>query len=411
MLKNKNFLVLWLGQLATIFGNRFSDVAIPLIVLELTGSPLQAALVAVCMQAPSFLFALPAGQWIEGKLKKYVAIGAESISFLVMATLAFLVWEDGLTTGVLAVGLFILGVSTLYFRIAFSAMIPGIVGRENLLRANTYFEGADAVSTFAGPVLAGGVLTLYGTAMALSIDALTYLLSLFGVILVVFKEKNQTRRIKTKVIAEYKLSLKSIRFLFANPYQRFISLQHILLNFTTVTVTLTVIFLTDQTLNFTPFEIGIVLSGAGIGNIIGVWLMVQVEGYSWRRLYSTLLIISGLGLVLVFSGLSVWLMALGMLIFDGALSMAFVVNGSARQAVTPDAFLARLAGGSILLSGIVVVSGQLFSGSISEAVSPVIPLIICSILLLTGGLYALRFRYGRGAVSTLTPVHSGLENK
>ncbi|WLR42054.1 hypothetical protein LC087_14940 [Bacillus carboniphilus] len=42
MFKNRNFLVLWLGQLVSIFGGRFSELVIPWVVLQVTQSPLKA---------------------------------------------------------------------------------------------------------------------------------------------------------------------------------------------------------------------------------------------------------------------------------------------------------------------------------------------------------------------------------
>lgn len=100
--KNKNFVVMWVGQLATIFGNRFSEIAIPLIVLQLTGSPWQAALVVVCSQVAPLVLSLPVGDWVEYKPKRQIAMLAEAISFLTMSVLVIFVWLDLLNIWILA---------------------------------------------------------------------------------------------------------------------------------------------------------------------------------------------------------------------------------------------------------------------------------------------------------------------
>ncbi|WP_202079087.1 hypothetical protein [Caldalkalibacillus salinus] len=113
LFKNKNFTVMWVGQLATIFGHRFSEIAIPLIVLQLTGSPWQAALVVVCSQIAPLVLSLP--------------VGTTNI------------W-------IIAGSLLILGATGLLFRVSFGAMVPGVVGRKRLVSAHSYFEGADALT-------------------------------------------------------------------------------------------------------------------------------------------------------------------------------------------------------------------------------------------------------------------------
>lgn len=240
LLKNKNFSVLWFGQLATIFGNRFSEIAIPLIVLQLTGSPWQAALVVVCSQVAPLVLSLLVGTWVESKSKKQVAMSAEAISFFTMCTL-----------------------------VTFGAMVP---------------------------------------------------------------------RVAT-----------------------FISIQHGVLNFTTTAVTLTVIIYTSQTLQFSAWQTGMVLSGAGAGNLIGVFLLNKINHFSWKFLYAGLMIVSSLGLLFILFTSNFPLIMFWMFLFDGALFMAFVVNGSARQAITPDNYLGRISGGGFLLSGLVAVSGNLFA--------------------------------------------------
>ncbi len=199
-------------------------------------------------------------------------------------------------------------------------------------------------------------------------------------------------------------ALKGIKHLFQNQVQRFITFQHGVLNFTTTCVFLSVIFYTNQTLHFDEWQIGFVLSAAGIGNLLGVFLLNKIKHFSWNILYAWLMGFSCGGLLLIFLTGHLIFISLGMLIFDGALSMAFVVNGSARQAVTPDHYLARLAGGGILISGLASISGNLFAGSITESLSPQIPLAFTAFLLLIAAVFSLFFKSGRNQVDNLTPI-------
>jgi len=291
-----------MGQLATIFGNRFSEIAIPLIVLQLTGSAWHAALVVVCSQIAPLLLSLPAGSWVEGKPKRTVAMVGEAVSFLTMSILIVLVLFDQLTIWVLALGLLILGGAGVFFRLSFGVMVPGVVGRDRLVQAHTYFEGADAVSTLTGPMLAGIVLSTYGVVWALTIDAITFLISFFSIVFLTFNEKKQIKKSeKMNVKESYHSSIEGLRLMVGNSYQRFTTINHAVLNFTTTAVTLTIIVYTSSTLQFSAWETGIVLSAAGAGNIIAVLVIHKLTSIRWRYLYGGLMAVSGGGLFLILS--------------------------------------------------------------------------------------------------------------
>src|SRR5436853_3974018 len=59
--RNTNFLILLSGQTISTLGNQISTLALPLLVLALTGSPTQAGLIAALEALPFLIFSLPAG--------------------------------------------------------------------------------------------------------------------------------------------------------------------------------------------------------------------------------------------------------------------------------------------------------------------------------------------------------------
>jgi hypothetical protein len=389
--KDRRFMILWVGQLASIFGSRFSEFAIPLIVLGLTGSPWQAGLVAVCSQVAPLLLSIPAGAWVEGRSKRQVAIMSEGVRVIAMTGLVLAVILEVVTVWVLAGTLLVMGAAGVFFRIAFQSMVPGIVGRGRLVQAHNYFEGADAISTLTGPALAGVVFTVFGMAVTLAVDTVSFFVSLVGLLLIRFEESKGI-----KVEGKSKSTLKGVkdglRYLVGSKVQRFVTTNQLLLNFTTTAVVLTVIVFAKQTLELNPVEIGLLLSAAGVGNVVGVFLLSRVSHLPWGYLFGGILFVSGLGVGLMSYSETFVGAAIGMFLFDGALSMGFVVNGSARQAITPDHFLARVGSGGILLSGLAAILGSLFAGGISEFVSPQVALAGCSILLVVLAFVSVRLK-------------------
>ena len=70
--KNRDYLLLWIGQTISVLGSQVSHLAFPLLVLALTGSPAQAGFVAAARSMPWLLFALPAGALVDRWERKLV---------------------------------------------------------------------------------------------------------------------------------------------------------------------------------------------------------------------------------------------------------------------------------------------------------------------------------------------------
>ncbi|HUC59882.1 MAG TPA: MFS transporter, partial [Streptosporangiaceae bacterium] len=75
--RNRDFLLLWTGQVVSTVGMRVSALAYPLLVLYLTGSPLLAGLVASAQTVPFLLLYLPAGVLVDRWNRKRVMLTAD----------------------------------------------------------------------------------------------------------------------------------------------------------------------------------------------------------------------------------------------------------------------------------------------------------------------------------------------
>ncbi|WP_404451375.1 MFS transporter [Virgibacillus necropolis] len=382
MLRERNFLLLWLGQLVSIFGGRFSELVIPWIILEVTSSPIKAAIVAISTHIAPLLFSLPVGVWIENRPKKKIAMSAELIRAIMMSFLVLVIYIDQFNIFVISSILFITGIAGLFFTISVNTILPGIAGRKRLVEAHNHMEAADAISTLIGPLLAGFVLTAIGAAATLGIDAFSFLLSFIGIACLTIKEKVPEKNLQANKKDSWKQILYGIKLLFSTKIQQFITLNHMVLNFSTHAISLLAIVYANQVLGLTATQTGILLSGAGAGNIVGIFLMNRVKYMYWNKLYGTILFVSGVGVILIALSPNMWSAFAGMFLFDGALSMAFVINGAARQTVTSDIFLARVSSGGFLLAGIVIITANGYAGIVAELFNPVLALLVCAVILL-----------------------------
>jgi MFS family permease len=403
LLKQRDFRLLWIGQLATIFGNRFSELALPWIVLQHSGSPWQAGLVAICSQIAPLLLAIPSGVWIEKKNKLSIAFWAEAVRMFAMGSLAIVAFLGYLNPWTIAVVLFLMGLAGLFFRISIHSIIPSIVGRKRLLEAHNNIEGADALGTTLGPTLAGLMFAALGAAWTLTVETFAFFISLVCIQLVKFKEKIV---ITNASVDKSRLgeAIVGLKYLVGHSAQRMLTMNSIVLIFSTYAVELLAIIHAKQVLQLNIGQTGILFSAAGIGNILGVFLISKIKNAPWNLLFSSVLFVSGTGVLLLTLADSFYWALVGMFLFDGALSMGFVLNGSARQAITPDRLLARISGAGILLGGMMGIGGKLYAGGVAEANSSTLALAICGALLLLGAVIAYTNGYMRRPLHQVEPI-------
>ena len=183
LLRNRNYALLWGGQVVSAFGDRLHQIGLLVLVGALTGNDLlSVGLVFVTIGLPELLFGLFAGALVDRMDRRRVMIAADLCRFLVVAVIPFLA-----TAGLAWVyaATFLLTTATLFFRPAKDAIIPSIVPEDALMRANSLSEASENATDVLGFPLAGamvGGLTAVvagdlGLELVFYLDALTYALS------------------------------------------------------------------------------------------------------------------------------------------------------------------------------------------------------------------------------------------
>ncbi|MFS0752124.1 MFS transporter [Oceanobacillus sp. 1P07AA] len=405
---NADFAKLWFHSISNILSNRFRELILPIIALGLSGSPLLTSFVLLSQRLSSILFSIPLGTWIEKRNLVLISTICNLIYAMLVFLLAFLITIDDSSLVIIGIILFLMGFVELMLRITLTAMVPKIVSRERLLSANNLLEAADAIVTFIGPALGGVILATYGPNITLVICGILILICMIIISLVKYRNENIHQKIninkKEKLRNFINEAREGVNYLYANDSQIISTISAVVLGFTTVFIELTIIIHAKTALDFTETSIGILLSCAGVGNIIGVLIMPRFKRINWLYLLSGLLIISSLGILLLTSHQFI-IICIGMIIFDGALSMAFVVQFTVQQGITPDQLIARVRSAIIVLSGFATILGTLLSGLISEWNSS-LALIFGFIVLLLCGIFILRYKQQGVTMNKIQPIYN-----
>lgn len=174
---NRNLSLLLSGQLISQIGDRFHMLAVAFLVLKTTGSPAKMGLVLFCSVFPSMLLGFISGAFLDRYSRKAIIVGADAVRGLIVSALCVLYFLGALSFPVLLAMQLLLSVCTAFFDPAIPAIIPQIVKREQLTRANAQTQFISGISTIVGPMLGGLTVAWAGYLPVFVINAGSYLFS------------------------------------------------------------------------------------------------------------------------------------------------------------------------------------------------------------------------------------------
>lgn len=196
MIKNTNFMLLFLGRLVSRLGDSVFQIGISWYVLELTGSAvLMGSLIAV-MFFTMIVVGPFAGIIVDQNPKVKLIVWMDYIrGVVVMGTALVILLSSNVTfiVIILYIMAIITSVCTVVFNPASSALVPLIMSKEELLKANSFMSITGSVTSIIG-ILFGGILYgLLGAFGILFIDGISYILSAISEMFIHAKEPKQVQ--------------------------------------------------------------------------------------------------------------------------------------------------------------------------------------------------------------------------
>ncbi|MBV9279525.1 MAG: MFS transporter, partial [Chloroflexi bacterium] len=181
--RNRDFILLRGGQAISVLGSQVAQIAFPLLILSLTGSPAKAGLVAFLESLPNLLFNLPAGAFVDRWDRKRVMILCDSGRTLAMGSIVLALWLNRLSLAQLCLVAFLEGSLGVFFNAAESACLPQVVAREQLAAALSQNEVANRGTVMLGRPL-GGLLYSAGRSIPFLADAVSYAVSVVSLLFI-----------------------------------------------------------------------------------------------------------------------------------------------------------------------------------------------------------------------------------
>jgi MFS family permease len=175
LFENRYFRNVILGGTISMFGDQFYLVALPWLVLQLTGSSVALGTALMLAAFPRAVLMLMGGAITDRTSPRLVMLLAAIARAILVAAIAVLGWTHLLALWHVYVLGFAFGVADAFAIPALSALMPVLVPREQLIQANSALQSSMQVTMIAGPAPAGILIKRLGTMWAFFIDAISFL--------------------------------------------------------------------------------------------------------------------------------------------------------------------------------------------------------------------------------------------
>jgi len=165
-MRDKNFVWLMAGSIITMLGDQFTLVALPWLVLRMTGDTLVLGTVLGLLSLPRALFILMGGAIVDRYSPKGVLMVTKYVNTVLLGALAVLVLAGGPPLWAVYVLAFAIGLATAFSIPSATSILPHVMPRTQLAAANGVMMGLRQFSMFIGPLLAGGLIAVFGDGAA-----------------------------------------------------------------------------------------------------------------------------------------------------------------------------------------------------------------------------------------------------
>ncbi|WP_310833182.1 MFS transporter [Paenibacillus pedocola] len=363
------FMILLGAGAVMALGNKIYELALPLILYDLTKSSVVMSTMRGIEFLPNLLLAVFIGVLVDRAHKKRWSLTAILLQIVLLAGL-YLAIERGTHSMLL---FYVAGFLLMTFGYAYSnarvAMVKHSLPTSMLTPANASYNFVTTFVGITGPVLTGLLLMLPKLHEALLLTAVAFSLAF---VTLSFIRTEETPRIAAhsregfwKELQAGWTELRTNRLLVA------MSIAVVFLNCSSGMVDTTIIFFAKDELKLSNLELGIVFSAAGVGGLAGSLLIGRLRRYfPVGRLMTLSSLFTGLTSIIFFVSHSAYLLALGLFLYGCFETVSTVSIWTFRQETTPYHLIGRVSGitGSIFKLGMpFAIMG---SGWISELSGP-----------------------------------------
>ncbi len=345
--RNTLFRRFWYGHSVSQFGDRVTELALPLIAVAiLDATPGQVGALTAAVWLPSLL-SIVVGSWADHQLhKRRILVYADLARALVLLIVPVAYALDVLALPLIFGVALASGLGQVFFNTCYPSFFVSLVERREYVDANAKLSVSRSASFIAGPAAGGALIQVLTAPVAVVVDAVSFVYSAFviGRLDVVDRPIDASRESWRQRI------VKGARFVLGNRYLRASLGCSTTINFFTFMSSALLVLFASRELGLSAGVIGLVFGVGSVGGLLGAVVAPRLS----RRFGAGPMVVLGAVLfpaplaLIALAGGSTWLSALVLAVaeFLSALGvMVFDINLNSIQAsITPDRMRSRVAG-------------------------------------------------------------------
>jgi Na+/melibiose symporter-like transporter len=344
---NRDFVKLWAGESVSLIGTEVTQFAMPLVaILTLNASVLQVGVLNALRFVPVIILSLFAGVWLDRRRRRPVLIGCALGNAVLIGLVPLSSVAGLLSIGLLYVIVTLTGALSMTYDVGSMSYVPALVERRHLPQGNGAIQASSSFAGVAGPGLAGFLVGLITAPITLTVDAVSYLFVVAG--LLTIKRREPEPEPVPQDTTVWRSVSEGLRAVYGNSMLRTLLSQGTVMNLSFgIFITVFVVY-AIRTLGLHPLELGIVMASAAVGSLVGATLTGRITralGLGATMKITVILVSASPFLMLIPRHAS--LLAISVLAFSQLLSGCTVtinnVNAiTIRQLVTPSRLMARM---------------------------------------------------------------------
>ncbi|MCK9223798.1 MAG: MFS transporter [Candidatus Muirbacterium halophilum] len=291
---NKNFGLLWFGQMVSQIGDRIFSIAVMWYILDITNSAQSASYVMFFSIIPVILLACFTGVVVDRFNKKNIIVLSDIIRGILIIFLSVLFFKNLLQPWHIYCFLFLIGCVSALFNPAISASIPFIVKSEKIDKAMAYQSSIRDMSVIFGAGIGGLLISSIGIGWSFFINGISYIFSAFAEMPI--KIRNIEKKIENSFFADMK---QGFDFAFKNITVRKMLFLFMIMNFFGPPMILIIPIIVKQSSFgvewFAIFEIAL-----AVGSILGAISVNYIcKNFNVKNFITLNMVLSGILLILL----------------------------------------------------------------------------------------------------------------
>ncbi|WP_164491653.1 MFS transporter [Staphylospora marina] len=293
ILKNRSFLFVLTSHFIHKMAEQLYDLAIPLLILNATGSSVLMGFMYALGFVAEFLVGFFGGSIVDMMDRKKLLMIISALQALFISLLPISASLDVFDVASVFLVAFVLDLCIALYRVADTSIIPQLVEKRDLPRANGIMQMAISTAEATGPAVSGLIITALGLFASLWINVGAFLLLLSTLSLIRhYKPARETDLSSPGAI--WSASKEGLRYTLSNNLFRSILVWNLFVNFGLSGAVLILLYHLKEVMNLQTSQIGIIMTMAAVGGLLSglMFSRVQAAFRSGRILFVSSLVVS-----------------------------------------------------------------------------------------------------------------------